>query len=179
MRMIVISQATDLGGLRRLLFAGVKPGADADAAASAALERVQQMNPHLDLTHLAAGAVLLLPELPGLDAAAGRIAGDDAFALRGRHGDRTESRRQEPGRCGSGAGCRKPRPGKRDEHAVRARDGRCRPGTTDADRASPGTLRQDQEQVQAASATLEALRTGAADELAAIGKLSGFRRPRG
>jgi hypothetical protein len=75
MRFVVISQATDLQTLRQMLFTGQQPG----TSAGAALERVQRLNPHLDLQHLAPGTVLLLPDLPGLDPAQGHAIGEDVF----------------------------------------------------------------------------------------------------
>lgn len=76
MRMLVIDEDTDLGGLgRKLLRRGAK-GASRDAS----LDKLRQLNPHLDLTQLKAGAVLLVPDLPDLDDAGGESIGGEAFA---------------------------------------------------------------------------------------------------
>jgi len=76
MRLVIISQATDLPALRKMLFKSAQPA----AASAAALERVQALNPHVDLQHLAAGSVLLLPDLPGVNPSASRSISGDAFA---------------------------------------------------------------------------------------------------
>lgn len=59
MRMIVIDRATDLRGLTsRLLGAG--------AASEGAVENLRRLNPHLNLDSLETGAVVLVPDQPGL-----------------------------------------------------------------------------------------------------------------
>jgi len=73
MRMIVISQSTDLNRLRKTLFTGA-------GDTSAALERVKALNPHVDLRHVAAGTVLLLPDSPSVSATHTSSIGGDAFA---------------------------------------------------------------------------------------------------
>jgi hypothetical protein len=73
MRMVVISQSTDLNRLRKTLFTGA-------ADTSAALERVKALNPHVDLRHVAAGTVLLLPDSPSVSATHSSSIGGDAFS---------------------------------------------------------------------------------------------------
>lgn len=75
MRLVQISHPADLKALRKMLLTSAQPA----ATAAAALERVKRLNPHLDLQHLAAGAVLLVPDLPGVDPADARVVGDDVF----------------------------------------------------------------------------------------------------
>src|SRR5262245_34904997 len=72
MRMVVISQPTDLNRLGKTLFTRA-------ADTSAALERVKALNPHVDLRHVAAGTVLLLPDSPGVSATHTSSIGGDAF----------------------------------------------------------------------------------------------------
>lgn len=76
MRLVVVSQATTLDALSKTLLLGSHPA----ATTAAALERVQALNPHLDLQHIAAGSVLLLPELPSVNPTAGRPFGGDVFS---------------------------------------------------------------------------------------------------
>lgn len=59
MRVILIKQASDLQALTNKLL-GNKPGA------SATLDRVKALNPHVDFNRIEAGTVLLLPDAPGL-----------------------------------------------------------------------------------------------------------------
>jgi len=76
MRIVVISEATDLKGLQKILFSKTQPA----ATAAAAIERLKAMNPHVDLQHLVAGSVLLLPDLPDMNLQNSSSIGGDAFA---------------------------------------------------------------------------------------------------
>lgn len=73
MRLIVIKQPIDLHELSSKLLK------IPSAAGPGALERVRAMNPHVDFRHLAAGTVLLVPDLPGLQPSDGKSIGGDAF----------------------------------------------------------------------------------------------------
>lgn len=73
MRMIVIDKGTDLTGLTtRLLGTG--------GASESAVQNLQRLNPHLDLNRLAPGAVVLVPDQPGLRDGESTSVGGDSFA---------------------------------------------------------------------------------------------------
>lgn len=72
MRMIMIREATDLEGLRSSL---LKRG-----GRSATIERLQALNPHVDLQRLAPGTVLLVPDNSDVKTTATRAVGDDVSA---------------------------------------------------------------------------------------------------
>lgn len=59
MRMIVIDKGTDLTGLTTRLLGSV-------GASESAVQNLQRLNPHLDLNRLTPGAVVLVPDQPGL-----------------------------------------------------------------------------------------------------------------
>ena len=61
MRMLVIKEATDLSGLRSRLLNARLSGEQA----SAALENLRALNPHMDLSAVGAGTVLFVPDAPG------------------------------------------------------------------------------------------------------------------
>lgn len=62
MRMLVIKQSTDVQALSdQLLKAKVS-----SAQSESALTQLQALNPHVDLTKLSAGTVLLVPDLPSI-----------------------------------------------------------------------------------------------------------------
>ena len=83
MRLIVIDQASDLQTAlnARLLKkpAGRKGKAGANEVSQATLDQVKRLNPHVDFQRLEAGAVLLLPDSPELNAKDGQSPGGDAF----------------------------------------------------------------------------------------------------
>ena len=73
MRMIVIDKATDLQGLTaRLLGAG--------SANESAMQNLQRLNPHLDLAQLKPGAVVLVPDQPGPREGESASVGGASFA---------------------------------------------------------------------------------------------------
>jgi hypothetical protein len=74
MRFLVIKDTVSAQALSARLFKG---GASANAAAL--LARVKALNPHLDLQHIEAGTVLVLPDLPDADPKASESVGGDAF----------------------------------------------------------------------------------------------------
>lgn len=73
MRFIVIKQDSSLQSLAAQLVRD-------DAPQEAALERLQRLNPHVDLNRLDRNTVLLLPESPGFRSEGERV-GADGFAL--------------------------------------------------------------------------------------------------
>jgi len=76
---ILVTQGpqTTLQGLQATL---LKPASAASPAlAAAALDKLKRLNPHLDFDRLPAGAVVLLPDDPALEATAGFAASGDAF----------------------------------------------------------------------------------------------------
>ena len=73
MRMIVIDKGTDLQGLTARLLG------TADASESA-VQNLQRLNPHLDLNRLTPGAVVLVPDQPGLRDGESTSVGGDGFA---------------------------------------------------------------------------------------------------
>lgn len=78
MRILVAKGSqTTLQGLQATL---LKPASAANPAlAAAALGKLKLLNPHLDFDRLPEGAVILVPDDPALDAAAGFAASGDAF----------------------------------------------------------------------------------------------------
>ena len=74
MRMIVIDEATDLPALSARLFG-------ADGHADGAIDKLTQLNPHIDFKKIAAGTVLLIPEDAGLRPGQTVSVTGDAFAV--------------------------------------------------------------------------------------------------
>lgn len=75
MRMFVIKNENDLAGLSaKLLRARVD-----ESSASAAIDRLKALNPHVDFTRLAAGTVLLVPDVPELKQGASTSLGGVTF----------------------------------------------------------------------------------------------------
>ena len=74
MRMIVIDEATDLQALTARLFG-------ANGQADGAIDKLTQLNPHVDFRKIAAGTVLLVPEEVGLQAGQTVSVTGDAFAV--------------------------------------------------------------------------------------------------
>lgn len=71
--MIRIFQVKNADALRSLL-KGV--GAQGEPKSHPAFERLQRLNPHVDLAKLKAGTVLLLPDIPDLDSQGDSLAGE-------------------------------------------------------------------------------------------------------
>lgn len=82
MRMLVIKEDTDLGGIGSKLLRRGAGGGKGGTASAVSLDKLKALNPHVDFTKLKAGAVLLVPDLPDIDDsnAAGDSIGGDAFA---------------------------------------------------------------------------------------------------
>ncbi len=81
MRMLVIKEDTDLGGIGTKLLRRGAAGGKGGTASAVSLDKLKVLNPHVDFTKLKAGAVLLVPDLPDLDSdAAGDSIGGEAFA---------------------------------------------------------------------------------------------------
>ena len=72
MRMIVVDQDTTGQALGMRLLG-------ASAGKQGALDRIQKLNPHLDLAHIAAGTVLFVPDTPGLKDDPSTSIGGQAF----------------------------------------------------------------------------------------------------
>lgn len=75
MRMIVIKKDTDLKSLRGQLLKAKTGSGQADSA----VNMLQAANPHVDLTKLRAGTVLLVPDSPSFNAAASDPVPADTF----------------------------------------------------------------------------------------------------
>lgn len=166
MRFLVIKQDTSLQALTAQL-------ATDGTSQPAALARLRSLNPHLDLQRLGKGAVVLLPDSPGLDGE-GERAGDDGFDLFAR--DVTTALREGTSRASdalAGAEAREKELGK----LVKTAAFRKLVDEDSALRSRLDTLAQRQ-----ASATrdtrdvapqLEALKKGAAEELKKLRGLLG------
>jgi hypothetical protein len=76
MRTIIIKQDTDLQALRGRLIAGKTTAGQAEMA----LKQLQELNPHLDLNKIHAGAVILVPDAPNFKATEGDPVGSGTFA---------------------------------------------------------------------------------------------------
>lgn len=176
MRLVVIPQAADLKLLRKTLFTGRQNA----AAIASALDRVQRLNPHLDLQHLAAGTVLLLPDLPGLDAAGSRAVGDDVFEVLS--GDIASGLKLAGRRVRAAA---KEQDAERGavEEAVGTDPVRRAMHADDALRqqveAAQARFDSEREQAEQAVNAIESIEHGAAAELAALRKLLGLGKPEG
>jgi hypothetical protein len=81
--MIRMFQVKSPDALQSLIKAGAKGDAKGDvqteASSAAALARLQQLNPHVNLSKLKAGTVLLVPDIPGLGGVQGASIGAEAF----------------------------------------------------------------------------------------------------
>lgn len=75
MRTLVIRQDTDLQALRGRLIAGKASAGQTESA----LKQLQELNPHLNLNDLRAGAVVLVPDSPNFKASEGDIVGSGTF----------------------------------------------------------------------------------------------------
>ena len=73
MRIFVIKQDTDLKGLGETLLKG------SGRNAPASLERLQSLNPHVDINRLGAGTVLLVPDSPDFRTKDAETMGGTAF----------------------------------------------------------------------------------------------------
>jgi hypothetical protein len=170
MRLLVVSQATDLHALRKTLFTSAQPA----ATMAAALGRVEALNPHVDLQHIAAGTVLLLPDLPSVSPVHSRSIGGDAFA--GLVADATNGLKAAAQRLRAGAD-----EISADRSAVKAvlrLAGVKR--IVDSDRtiakqldAATARSAADQKHAEEALAMLETLATQVGEDLAALAKLFG------
>ena len=170
MRFVVISQATDLQALQKMLFPGTQPA----ATVGSALERLQRLNPHVDLHHLAADTVLLLPDLPGLDTAQGRVIGYDVIrSLSSTISDglKTIGHRIQVASDALDAE-RSAVESAIDTEVVQRMmgDETLRREIND----SRSQFTTDQDELRAAAAAVENLQKGIASELAALGQLLGF-----
>ncbi|MEP7102058.1 MAG: hypothetical protein ABI781_16235 [Burkholderiales bacterium] len=73
MRMIVIDKGTDLSELTTRLLGSA-------GASDSAVQNLQRLNPHLDLNRLTPGAVVLVPDQPGLREGESASVGGESFA---------------------------------------------------------------------------------------------------
>jgi len=170
MRLVVISQATDLQALRKTLFTASQPA----ATTAAALERVKALNPHVDLQRLAPGTVLVLPDLPSMNPSHSRSLGGDAFAglaTEATNGLKAAVQRARAGADGSAA----------DRSDVTAalrlaavkRIVESDPTFSRQLEAAGARASADQKQAQVAAAAVEKLAAQTAAELAKLAKLFG------
>ena len=163
MRMIVISKTTDVKALSsRLLSAG--------ATKESALQRLQQLNPHVDLKRLDAGTVLLVPDQLS-DADSSSISGDafasfqdqvrgavDAAVAQVRNG----YERRDADRADVSAVLKS---------AVIKRVLEADPDTKKQLEQAAQVFKQDQQQAKEAATQLQAFQKQVSDELAQLGKL--------
>jgi len=75
MRTLVIKQDTDIQALKGRLIAGKTSAGKAESA----IKQLEDLNPHLNLNDLRAGAVVLVPDTPNFKAAEGEIVGGGTF----------------------------------------------------------------------------------------------------
>jgi hypothetical protein len=75
MRTLVITKAAD----RQAILSRVVAGKANAAQTKAALQQLQELNPHLDINNLKAGAVILIPDAPNFSATEGDAVGSGTF----------------------------------------------------------------------------------------------------
>lgn len=75
MRTLVITKAAD----RQTVLNRVVAGKANAAQTKAALQELQQLNPHLDINNLKPGAVILIPDAPNFNATEGDPVGSGTF----------------------------------------------------------------------------------------------------
>jgi len=75
MRTLIIKQDTDLQALQGRLIVGKTTAGQTESA----LKQLQDLNPHLDLNKLRAGAVLLIPDAPNFQVSVGDPVGAGTF----------------------------------------------------------------------------------------------------
>ena len=164
MRMLVISQDTDLDTLRTKLLTGRIAGAKAESA----LQSLQDLNPHADLKKLAPGTVLLVPETASFKSSASRSVAGGAF---------DEFQQLVRSDLASAAGKLKPA---NEARAADNAEGAAVKRLIDADPELKQQLEEavkafktDQEEGAKAEQTLEGATKGALAELATLNKLLG------
>ena len=170
MRVVVVTEATDLQALRKMLFTSAQPA----AATAAALQRVQALNPHADLQHVGAGTVLLLPDLPSVNPTHSRSIGGDPFAgvaAAATNGLKAAAQRVREGMAAIAAD-RSAVAGVLRTAAVKRIVGSDAELAKQLDTAT-ARFAAEQKQAQEAAAALEKLAAQAGDELAALAKLFG------
>jgi hypothetical protein len=76
MRMFILKKGSDLQGMSAEL---LKSGAADTDTGRVTLERIKELNPHVDFQRLDAGTVLLVPDAPDIKAGAAASVGGEAF----------------------------------------------------------------------------------------------------
>lgn len=76
MRVFIVKKGSDLQAVGADL---LRSGATDPARGEVAIERIRELNPHVDFERIEAGTVLLLPEAAEIRAGAGASVGGEAF----------------------------------------------------------------------------------------------------